>query len=152
MSLQPANLAPLGCRLSGRLGWRLTAPKKIAGVGNGSRFYLVIVRSRHELASEPIQSQRGVDAAGSEASQATKLIEQISTGRIVPNSLTEKLAMEEVTSNPAGTVIERITMSDPRFPAADGWVKMQQKVNGVGIHYIQNLNTGAVADFKFIGP
>lgn len=94
----------------------------------------------------------GVGAASSEAGGATKLIEQISTGRTVPNSLTEQLAMEEATSNPAGTVIERITMSDPRFPAADGWVKMQQEVNGVIIHYTKNLHTGAVADFKFIKP
>jgi hypothetical protein len=26
-------------------------------------------------------------------------------------------------------------MNDSRWPAADGWVKMEQKVNGVTIHY-----------------
>ena len=30
-----------------------------------------------------------------------------------------------------------------------GWVKMQQIVNGVNIHYVMNTITGAVADFKF---
>jgi filamentous hemagglutinin len=58
--------------------------------------------------------------------------------------------MQEVVANPgAGTVLERITMNDSRWPAADGWVKMSQVVNGVEIHYVRNTITGAVDDFKF---
>lgn len=41
-------------------------------------------------------------------------------------------------------------MSDPRWMASDGWVKMQQIVNGVNIHYVRNTVTGAVDDFKFV--
>ena len=37
----------------------------------------------------------------------------------------------------------------PRYPAKDGWIKMEQEVNGTKIHYIKNTKTGAVADFKF---
>jgi len=40
-------------------------------------------------------------------------------------------------------------MNDPRWPASDGWVKMEQTVNGVEIHYVRNVQTGAVDDFKF---
>jgi RHS repeat-associated protein len=75
-----------------------------------------------------------------------------STGRTVASNLTEQLAMEEAMSNPAaGTVLTDVTMSDPRWPASEGWVKMTQNVNGVEIHYVRNQITGAVDDFKYIG-
>jgi hypothetical protein len=40
-----------------------------------------------------------------------------------------------------------IVMKDPRRPASDGWVKMEQSVNGVEIHYVWNTNTRTAADF-----
>lgn len=73
-----------------------------------------------------------------------------STGRTVPGNLTEQLAMTEVRSAPAGAQLQRVTMSDSRWMASDGWVKMQQIVNGVNIHYVRNTVTGAVDDFKFV--
>jgi filamentous hemagglutinin len=60
--------------------------------------------------------------------------------------------MEQAQSNPtaAGTEIPlKGGMNDPRWPGSDGWVKMGQNVNGVEIHYVRNVNTGEVADFKF---
>ena len=74
-----------------------------------------------------------------------------STGRTTPQNLTEQLAMEQAKSNPgAGTEVPlKKGMTDPRWPASDGWVKMSQNVNGVEIHYVRNVNTGAVDDFKF---
>ena len=45
----------------------------------------------------------------------------------------------------------RLAMNDSRWPAADGWVKMAQNINGVEIHYVRNTITGAVDDFKFVG-
>jgi filamentous hemagglutinin len=42
-----------------------------------------------------------------------------------------------------------VKMTDARWPAADGWVKMSQC--GVEIHYVRNTFTGMVDDFKFIG-
>ena len=72
-----------------------------------------------------------------------------STGRVEPGNLTEQLAMTGVRSAPAGAPIPRIVMTDPRWLAADGWVKMQQIENGVNIHYVRNTITGAVDDFKF---
>ncbi len=74
-----------------------------------------------------------------------------STGRTVPNSLNEQLAMLQTMSNPeAGTVVPlRKGMTDSRWLSSDGWVKMTQNVNGVEIHYVRNTKTGAVDDFKF---
>jgi hypothetical protein len=31
-----------------------------------------------------------------------------------------------------------ITTTDPRWPAAEGWVRMQQSVNGMVVHYLYN--------------
>ena len=73
-----------------------------------------------------------------------------STGRSAPGNLTEQLAMTEVRSAPGGRVLSRVTMTDARWPASDGWVKMQQIVNGVNVHYVRNTATGAVDDFKFV--
>lgn len=80
---------------------------------------------------------------------------KISTGRTVPNSLKEKLAMEQVMANPMGTTPPRIPpMSDIKnnLLAADGWVKRVQNVNGVEIHYVENISTKQMVDFKFAQP
>jgi RHS repeat-associated protein len=73
-----------------------------------------------------------------------------STGRTTPSNLTEQLAMTEVRAAPAGQPLP-VTMTDPRWLASDGWVKMAQNVNGVEIHYVWNTITRAVDDFKFVG-
>ncbi|UNU72752.1 DUF637 domain-containing protein [Moraxella nasovis] len=74
----------------------------------------------------------------------------ISTGRTTPRNLTEQLAMEEVRGNPKGRKLP-IKMSDAKngLYAKDGWVKKAQNVNGVEIHYVENVNTGLKIDFKF---
>ncbi|MGW7408359.1 hypothetical protein ACWGI9_32510 [Streptomyces sp. NPDC054833] len=41
-----------------------------------------------------------------------------------------------------------ITMKDPRWPASDGWVKVEQTVDGVEVHYAYNTRTREAADFK----
>jgi hypothetical protein len=77
---------------------------------------------------------------------------KISTGRTVPNSLKEKLAMEQVMANPMGSTPPGMPpMSDTKnnLFAADGWVKRTQRVNGVEIHYVDNTLTGQMVDFKF---
>jgi len=77
----------------------------------------------------------------------------ISTGRTEPTNLEEKLAMEEVVSNPAGVTPPRMPkMSDAKnnLLHEDGWVKRTQNVNGVEIHYVENINTKEVLDFKFV--
>jgi hypothetical protein len=42
-----------------------------------------------------------------------------------------------------------VPMTDPRWPATDGWVKSAQNINGIEIHYVRNSITGAIDDFKF---
>jgi hypothetical protein len=74
-----------------------------------------------------------------------------STGRTVARNLKEQLAMQEAMSNPAAGTRLALLMNDSRWPAADGWVKMAQNINGVEIHYVRNTITGAVDDFKFVG-
>jgi hypothetical protein len=74
-----------------------------------------------------------------------------STGRSSPANLHEQIAMQSAQANPsAGQQITRITMNDSRWPASQGWVKMRQNVNGHEIHYVRNVNTGEVDDFKFV--
>ncbi len=78
-----------------------------------------------------------------------------STGRTEPNNLLEKLAMEKVKADPAaGTPLTKITMTDPRWPASEGWVKMQQIVptsqGDINIHYVYNPKVQIFDDFKFI--
>ena len=72
-----------------------------------------------------------------------------STERSTPNNLQEQLAIKQAISNPTAGVQLPIPMGDSRWPAADGWVKMSQNVNGVEIHYVRNVKSGAVDDFKF---
>jgi RHS repeat-associated protein len=72
-----------------------------------------------------------------------------STGRTTPNNLNEKLAMAEVMSNPQGIDLP-VPMTDPRWPASEGWIKRAQNVNGIEIHYLYNQKTGAFDDFKFV--
>lgn len=69
-------------------------------------------------------------------------------GRVTPGNLTEQLAMTEVRAAPAGVRV-RVTMTDARWPAAEGWVKMAQNVNGVEMYYVRDNITGAVDAFTF---
>lgn len=83
---------------------------------------------------------------------APKPLGRGSTGRTTPSNLKEQLAMEQAMSNPAAGGIRplRKGMTDSKWPASDGWVKMSQNVNGVEVHYVRNTRTGEVDDFKFI--
>ena len=64
-----------------------------------------------------------------------------STGRTVPNTLNEQMAMHQVMSNPLEGAVDMsqlknhpVIMSDSRWLASEGWVKMSNNVNGVEIH------------------
>jgi hypothetical protein len=74
-----------------------------------------------------------------------------STGRISPRSLKEQIAMKEVLSNPlqGAKELTSVTMTDPRWLAQEGWVKMSKNVNDIEIHYIYNKLTAVFDDFKF---
>jgi hypothetical protein len=76
--------------------------------------------------------------------------EAMSTGRTVPTYLKEQLAMESAQADPTAGLKLGVDMTDPRWPASQGWVKMAQNISGVEIHYVYNADTGASADFKFV--
>jgi hypothetical protein len=77
-------------------------------------------------------------------------VSQGSTGRTMALSLREQLAMAQARSNPAvGTHLKNITMTDPRWPASAGWIKMSQNINGIEIHYVWNRVLRIADDFKF---
>ena len=72
-----------------------------------------------------------------------------STGRNIPANLNEKLALEQAISNPNAGRQLPVPMTDKRWPASDGWVKMSQNINGIEVHYVRNVKTGAIDHFKF---
>lgn len=82
-----------------------------------------------------------------------------STGRTEPINLIEKLAMEEIMSNPESGKIVELTkgMTDIRWPKDEGWIKMAwnytKAETKIEIHYVAQYKDGiitAVDDFKFI--
>jgi hypothetical protein len=90
------------------------------------------------------------EAAGTDATSAARTgVAAASTGRTEAGNLLEQLAMKSAKSDPSAGNVLPLTMTDPRWPASAGWVKMQQILSGVNIHYLYNENTGATADWKF---
>ena len=79
-----------------------------------------------------------------------------STGRVEAKNLNEQLAMKQVMSNPlSGAKQLNITLTDSRWLANDGWVKMQNIVKlsdgtKIVIHFVYNTITKAFDDFKFV--
>ena len=71
-----------------------------------------------------------------------------------PRNLREKLAIEQVKSNPDGIRVKKVPMTDTRWPAYKGWVKMEQIVKPGGkriiVHYVRNILTGEFDDFKIV--
>lgn len=65
------------------------------------------------------------------------------------------MAMHQVQSNPLEGAVDMskikkpIIMNDSRWMASDGWVKMSNNVDGIEIHFVYNVITGAFDDFKF---
>ncbi len=75
------------------------------------------------------------------------------TGSSLARNIEEALAIEEARANPTlGEAIRGITMADRRWPASEGWVKMQYvKAVSYGkiiVHYVLNELTAAVDDLK----
>ena len=131
------------------------------GLGN-TRSQDSVTTTKRNAALGDLKAIDNLEAAGEISSKEAKALRKAaadkvadigkSTGRTEPKNLTEKLAMEEVKSNPNGTTPPRMpAMSDTKngWLAEDGWVKRVQNVNGVEIHYIENTKTGQKTDFKF---
>ncbi|WP_201586820.1 PAAR-like domain-containing protein [Psychrobacter sp. HII-4] len=82
----------------------------------------------------------------------------VSTGRTQASNVTERMAMNEIKSNPQGKTLRGIKMSDTKngLHTKDGWVKRSQVVKTskgkVEVHYAHNTNTGKNVDFKYKNP
>jgi filamentous hemagglutinin len=70
--------------------------------------------------------------------------------------LREELAVQQAMQDPAAGQRAAGALGDSRWPASDGWVKMQQTIDPGGrggpmsVHYNFNTVTGAVDDFKLV--
>lgn len=83
----------------------------------------------------------------------------LSKGTTLARNLREQLAIEQAMANPnAGRILLDIPMGDPRWHGSNGWVKMEQIIDSGGregpitVHYVFNLLTGDIDDFKIVLP
>jgi RHS repeat-associated protein len=76
----------------------------------------------------------------------------LAKGTTLPRNLKEQLAAEQAKMDPTAgfEIIIKGGMKDSRWPGSDGWVKMEQRVNDVTVHYNYNTMSGAVTDVKII--
>jgi RHS repeat-associated protein len=71
------------------------------------------------------------------------------TGTKAATTVAERLAIEAAESNPAAGKVLQTTLKDARWPASQGWVKMESRSpGGVVVHWVRNTITGEAADFK----
>ena len=110
----------------------------------------------HDTAKALDRIDDGVDASKtiSKTISTPTYTSRGSTGRTQPANLREQLAMEQVMSNPSAGTPLKFKMKDSRWPASEGWVKMQQTVRtsqgNIEIHYVYNPNLNIFDDFKFV--
>ncbi|MFN2529605.1 MAG: hypothetical protein ABR584_12910, partial [Candidatus Baltobacteraceae bacterium] len=71
-----------------------------------------------------------------------------STGRGAANAAELEALRIAMTNPTVGKVLESVKMTDPRWPADKGWVKMARNINGIEVHWVRNTLTGALDDFK----
>jgi hypothetical protein len=82
----------------------------------------------------------------------------LSKGTTLARNLREQLAIEQAMANPTIGKELPLKMTDPRWPASEGWVKMRQiiesggKEGSIDVHYLLNRTTGAIDDFKIVLP
>ena len=106
-----------------------------------------------ETASDDAYATRGAAQALGKGSTAS-----LSKGTTLARNLREKLAIEQAMASPTAGAKLPLKMTDPRWHASDGWVKMQQVVESGGregpinVHYLFNEAAKAVDDFKIVLP
>jgi len=94
------------------------------------------------------KSELGILGKGSTA--------DLAKGTTLPRNLREQLAIEQAAASPAAGTKLRIEMTDPRWPASQGWEKWQQIIKPGGepinVHYLRNRVSGQIDDFKIVLP
>ena len=124
----------------------LNAEQYAATVGGIAQGVGITAAMRGRLASET--SLRDRAATGNKATSTADLAK----GTTRPRNLKEQLAAEQAAANPAAGITKDIKggLQDSRWPTSDSWVKMEQKINGVNVHYNYNTVTRAVEDVKIV--
>ena len=143
----------------GPAAWEWTTDEAAPWVSNAARDTGNWISDKATKGWNWLKSQFGGGSSGSpDPNDLKKAVEANegagSTGRKVANDLNEQLVMKQVKSNPMnGATKVPIELKDTRWPATDGWIKMQNVVKTsegkITIHFNYNTNTGATADFKF---
>ena len=88
------------------------------------------------------------------SSRKPKFVSTKSTGRTKPRNALERKIMDQVKKRPEkGNVIIRADQIGDRCYAGKGWNKMEEKIDGVTIHYMAKFDKAGkmthVTDFKF---
>ncbi|MDR2641413.1 MAG: HINT domain-containing protein [Planctomycetaceae bacterium] len=74
--------------------------------------------------------------------------ERISKGRVTPKNEAERVAWEEIHKDPRLGREMRILLKYPYF-STGAWRKMEYKKGNIVIHYVVEIFSGVVKDFKF---
>jgi hypothetical protein len=69
--------------------------------------------------------------------------------RRTPKNDAEKIAMDRIKADPSLGKEVRLSLNDPYY-STGVWRKMEYKKGTVVIHYVREIYTGVVKDFKFI--
>jgi hypothetical protein len=119
------------------------------------------VKAAAEVESEVAKdAARAAESLAVNAEYESTLVKPLgrgSTGRTEAKNLYEQLAMKEVMSDPLPSATKiglKKGMTDPRWPAEDGWIKMSKNViapdgSNIDIHYVYNERMHLFDDFKF---
>jgi hypothetical protein len=71
------------------------------------------------------------------------------TGTKAATTVAERLALEAAEANPAAGKVLQTTLNDPKWPASQGWVKMESRSpGGVVVHWVRSTFSGEAKDFK----
>jgi hypothetical protein len=77
-------------------------------------------------------------------------------GSTLPRNPREQLAVQEAIGHAGNGRKLKDGLHDPRWPASEGWVKMQYfcKPGGanIDVHYVMNTRTGDIDEFEIILP
>jgi NAD+--asparagine ADP-ribosyltransferase len=109
--------------------------------------------SPYQYAPNPFNSVDPLGLKKSASSRKPKKVKSKSTGRTKPRNKNESFSLDHVLKHPEnGTVIIKPKDIMVRHFKGKGWSKMEQKINGVIIHYMARIdkdgNMTHVTDFK----
>ncbi|WP_242688651.1 hypothetical protein [Photorhabdus tasmaniensis] len=121
-------------------GKAIKAAEKALTKGDVTEASRLINKASDEIKVKWIDENAEKNASARKGTSANNPLGLGSTGRNTPANLNEKLALEQAISNPNSGRQLPVPMTDKRWPASDGWVKMSQNINGIEVHYVRNTD------------